>query len=399
MVLDERDRITDAEMNMQKQQGNSPDIEKWLKLVRAEGVGPVTCVRILKHFRSLDLALGASVAELQRVEGIGPKTAESIAFSRDKFDAEEELALAEKLDVWLLHIADKRYPALLRKIYDPPPVLYIKGTLADSDNVGIAIVGSRRHSTYGAEQANRFGHWLSAAGLTVVSGMARGIDTAAHSGALAAGGRTIAVQGCGLANRFPPENKELFELISQSGACISEVPLRAEPLAENFPPRKRIIAGLSLSVIVVEAAKRSGALITARAALDYNREVMALPGKIDSAVSAGTNGLIKDGARLVTCVEDVMEGIGYYGEQLKEHVTAAAEAATARVEGGAFDDKCLRLSGDEKRVYDCLNKDAMHVEEAIEVSGLPAGAVHGALVSLRLKGLIAHQSGNMYRRK
>jgi len=275
---------------------NSPDIEKWLKLIRAEGVGPVAFGKLLTRFGSVDAALGASVSGLTKVEGIGFKTAERIASTREKFDTCAELERAGKLGVWMVHIKDPRYPPLLKQIYDPPPVMYIKGTLGREDNLAIAIVGSRRCSLYGQEQASRLAHLLAASGFTIVSGLARGIDTAAHQGALAAEGRTLAVQGCGLANIFPPENGKLFELISLNGACISELPLQYEPLSENFPPRNRIIGGLCLGTIVIEAGLRSGALITARTALENNREVMAVPGKIDSPVSKGPHRLIKQGA-------------------------------------------------------------------------------------------------------
>ena len=190
---------------------NSEGIGSWLKLIRAEGVGPVIFGRILAQFGTVDRALGASVSELMRVEGIGPKTGESIVASRDKFDSGAELELADKLGVWLLHIQDERYPAALKQIHDPPPVLYVKGDLTKADNLGVAIVGSRHCSVYGQEQASRFAHLLAASGFTIVSGLARGIDTAAHHGALAANGRTIAVQGCGLAHVFPPENAKLFD--------------------------------------------------------------------------------------------------------------------------------------------------------------------------------------------
>jgi DNA processing protein len=228
--------------------------------------------------------------------------------------------------------------------------------------------------------------------------MARGIDTAAHQGALSAGGRTIAVQGCGLANIFPPENKKLFELISNSGACISELPLQYEPLAENFPPRNRIIAGLSLGTIVVEAAPRSGALITATAALENNREVMAVPGKIDSPLSKGTHQLIKQGAKLVESVEDVMEALGYIGERLQSHVTAAAAKASERIEKPLFDVNKLNLSVDEKAIYDCLSKEPLHIEEIIAGTNLTPGGINAGLISLRLKGLIKQLPGSLFLR-
>lgn len=378
---------------------NSKDIELWLKLIRADEVGPVTFGRLLKRFGSVDAALGASVSGLAQVEGIGFKTAERIAASRDRFDAREELELAARLGVWLLHMEDARYPALLKEIYDPPPVLYAKGTLTRDDTLGVAIVGCRRCSLYGQEQASRFAHLLAAAGFTVVSGMARGIDTAAHAGALAAQGRTIAVQGCGLSRVFPPENAKLFELISDCGACISELPLRAEPLAENFPPRNRIIAGLSLGTIIVEAGLRSGALITAQTALESNREVMAVPGKIDSPLSQGPHRLIKQGARLVESVEDIMEALGYVGEQLKDHTALAADKAVEKVEGPLFDRANISLKGHEKTIYDALDKEPVHIDEIISDTGLPAGTANAAVMSLRLKGLIRQLPGNLFAKR
>lgn len=378
---------------------NSEGIELWLKLIRADEVGPVTFGRLLTRFGSVDAALGASVGGLTKVEGIGSKTAERIAASRDKFDACAELELAAKLGVWLLHMGDPRYPAVLKQIYDPPPVLYIKGTLTREDTLGVAIVGCRRCSLYGQEQASRFAHFLAASGFTVVSGMARGIDTAAHSGALAAQGRTIAVQGCGLSRVFPPENVKLFELISASGACISELPLRAEPLAENFPPRNRIIAGLSLGTLVVEAGLRSGALITAKTALESNREVMAVPGKIDSPLSQGPHSLIKQGAKLVDSVEDIMEALGYVGEQLKDHTALTTKEAVEKAEAPLFDTAKFNLKGHEKIIYEVLGKEPLHIDQLIADTNLPAGAVNATVMSLRLKGLIKQLPGNLFAKR
>ncbi len=378
---------------------NSPDIENWLKLSGAEGVGPITFSKLLNYFGSVQCALGASTYELAKVEGIGLNTAEKIAASRDKTNTAAEIELASKLRVWIIHLQDQRYPALLKQIYDPPPVLYVKGTLAESDNFSVAIVGSRRCSLYGSEQASRFAHILAGSGFTICSGLARGIDTAAHQGALASGGRTIAVQGCGLANVFPPENKKLFDSIVDSGACISELPLRSEPLAENFPPRNRIIAGLSLGTIVIEAGNNSGALHTAKSSLEYNREVMAVPGKIDSPLSAGANRLIKQGAKLVDCVEDIMESIGYVGDKIKNHVSRLANSLASKAEMPLFDIAALNLNTDEKSVYDCLNKEPVHIEQVIADSRLPAGNVNASIVSLRLKGLIKQLPGSMFIRR
>jgi DNA processing protein len=383
---------------MSKVEQNSVDIEKWLKLIRADNVGPVTFAKLIKRFGSPDRALGASVSELAEVDGIGFKTAEQIAATRNKFDTAAELELACKLGVWLINLDDERYPPLLKQIYDPPPVLYIRGSLTAADNLAISIVGSRRCSLYGQEQSSQLAHFLSSAGFTICSGMARGIDTAAHQGALSAGGRTIAVQGCGLANIFPPENKKLFELIANSGACISELPLCYEPLSENFPPRNRIIAGLSLGTIIVEAGLNSGALITATAALENNREVMAVPGKIDSPISKGTHRLIKQGAKLVESVEDVMEALGYIGERLQSHVTAAAAKASEMLEKPLFDVSQLSLSIDEKTIYDCLSKEPLHIEQIIAETNLTPGGINAGLISLRLKGLIRQLPGSLFLR-
>ena len=381
-----------------KKQHNSADIEKWLKLIRADNVGPTTFTKLIKHLGSVDRALGASASELAKIDGIGSKTAEQIAATRNKFDTAAELELAEKLGVWIINLADERYPPVLKQIYDPPPVLYIKGSLSRRDNLCIAIVGSRRCSLYGQEQSSRLAHFLSSAGFTICSGMARGIDSAAHQGALSAGGRTIAVQGCGLTNIFPPENKKLFELIAESGACISELPLRYEPLSENFPPRNRIIAGLSLGTIVVEAGLYSGALITARAALENNREVMAVPGKIDSPLSKGAHQLIKQGAKLVESVEDAMEALGYIGEQLQGHVSAATAKASEKMETPLFDVSQLNLSKDEKTIYDYLSKEPLHIEQIIAGTDLGPGNINAGLISLRLKGLIRQLPGSLFLR-
>lgn len=384
---------------MAEHRQHSVDIEKWLKLIRADNVGPTTFTRLIKHFGSADSALGASVSELTKIDRIGFKTAEQIAKTCNKFDTKVELELAGKLGVWIINLDDERYPPVLKRIYDPPPVLYIKGSLTKADNLGIAIVGSRRCSLYGQEQASRLAHFLSSAGFTIYSGMARGIDTAAHQGALSADGRTIAVQACGLTNIFPPENKKLFELIAESGACISELPLRYEPLSENFPPRNRIIAGLSLGTIVVEAGLYSGALITARAALENNREVMAVPGKIDSPLSKGAHQLIKQGAKLIESVEDVMEALGYIGEQLQAHVSASAAKASEKTEAPLFDIGRLNLSEDEKTIYNYLGKEPSHIDQIIAATNLTAGNISAGLVSLRLKGLIKQLPGSLFLKK
>ena len=374
---------------------HSPQIALWLKLIRADGIGPTLFKRLLDFFGGVERIFTASVTELTKVEGIGNKTAESIVRTRDAFDVDSELALADKLGVWVIHLQDDRYPPALKAIYDPPPVLYIKGTLTRSDNLAMAIVGSRRCSHYGTEQANRFSHLLASAGFTIVSGLARGIDSAAHRGALATKGRTIAVQGCGLSNIFPPENKKLFEQITENGAVISELPLTYEPLAENFPGRNRIIAGLSMGVLVVEATYRSGALISAQAAMENNREVMAVPGRIDSPCSLGCHKLLKQGARLIDSIDEIMDALGYVGDGLKTHAAVAATEAEQNAQGTLFDTSRLNLTEAEEAILGHLNSEPVHVEELIESTQLSAAKVHSAVISLQLKGLVKQLPGNM----
>lgn len=374
---------------------HSLQIALWLKLIRADGIGPTLFKRLLDFFGGVEPIFTASVVELTKVEGIGNKTAERIVRTRDAFDVDSELALADKLGVWVIHLQDDRYPPALKAIYDPPPVLYIKGTLTRSDNLAMAIVGSRRCSHYGTEQANRFSHLLASAGFTIVSGLARGIDSAAHRGALATKGRTIAVQGCGLSNIFPPENKKLFEQITENGAVISELPLTYEPLAENFPGRNRIIAGLSMGVLVVEATYRSGALISAQAAMENNREVMAVPGRIDSPCSLGCHKLLKQGARLIDSIDEIMDALGYVGDGLKTHAATAVAEAEQNAQGTLFDTSRLNLTEAEEAILGHLNSEPVHVEELIESTQLSAAKVHSAVISLQLKGLVKQLPGNM----
>jgi DNA processing protein len=229
--------------------------------------------------------------------------------------------------------------------------------------------------------------------------MARGIDSEAHKGALSAAGRTIAVQGCGLSHIFPPENKNLFEKISQNGACISELPMGYEPLAENFPPRNRIIAGLSVATIVVEAMPRSGALLTAQAAMENNREVMAIPGKIDSPLSKGPHKLIKQGAKLVESVDDVIEALEFLQKDFARHVEDSSKKAIDKVQPQLFDMSKLNLNNEEQKIMNCLNDEPMHVEELIARSELSAGKVNASLISMRLKGIIKQFPGNYFSKR
>lgn len=303
----------------------SPDPATYalLRLTLTPGLGPVLISRALAAFGSPEAILAANEYALRRIKGIGDDKSRQIVagFADSARQADAELALADQLNVRILAIHDPAYPPLLRQIPDPPPILTIRGDFsghagspspAPLDHYPIAIVGSRACTQYGMEQAERFSMALAQCGLTIVSGGARGVDTAAHRAALRVKGRTLAVLGCGLAECYPPDNKDLFDQIAAgSGAIISELPLRTPPNAENFPARNRIISGLSLGVLVVEAGRRSGALITARqAAEDHGREVFALPARVDSAAAQGSLDLLKSGgAQLVTHPDDILQAL------------------------------------------------------------------------------------------
>jgi len=290
-------------------QDTASGLEALLTLNMVEGLGVTLLSRLLERFGSPEAVLAASRNALEEVEGVGSEVSRNISKATKKNDASAEMKAAEALGVKIISAASEDYPQPLRRIFDPPLVLYVKGELKEEDALAMAIVGSRRASYYGKNQAERLAGSLAKMGFTIVSGMAWGIDSAAHKGALGAGGRTIAVLGSGLANPYPKGNEKLLAEIIENGAAISEFPLTFPPRAENFPRRNRLISGLCLGVVVVEAAERSGSLITARWAMEQGREVFAVPGPIDSATSRGTHRLIKDGAKLVERVEDVIEEV------------------------------------------------------------------------------------------
>ncbi len=369
----------------------------FLRLTLCPDVGPIRFANLLRELGGIDQVLGASVAKLQSVERVGPKVAEGIARTRDKADVEGEVALAERCGARILCLADDGYPLALSRINDPPPCLYIRGSLTRQDAAALGVVGSRACSRYGAEQAERFGALAAGAGLTVVSGMARGIDHAAHRGALAAGGRTLAVLGCGLCHLYPPDSVELAGQILDRGAILSELPMNVAPDAKNFPPRNRIIAGLSLGVLVVEAARRSGALITARLAVEYGREVFALAGRVDTPQAEGCLELIKQGgAKLVTRLDDILVEFGEAGRSLQDAATPqhAAQQSSTDVRQALP----ITLDDSERQIVAALDGETLGVDSLCDQTGLPPSRVAVALTGLQLKGLIRRLAGEMFER-
>jgi len=369
-----------------------------LALHLTQAVGPATFERLVEAFGSADAALGASVSQLQSVPGIGRKTAEAIARASDGRAVKRELALAERLGVRIVCRADGEFPKPLHYISDPPICLYQMSQWRAEDALAVAVVGSRRPTYYGTEQAGRFATLLANAGFTVVSGMARGVDQAAHTAALRAGGRTIAVLGCGLKYCYPPESTELRDRIARNGAVLSELPLEAPPEAKNFPRRNRLIAGLSLGVLVVEAGQRSGALITARLANEYNREVFAVPGRVDTPQADGTNALIRDGqAKLVTGLQDILAELGEAGRIIEKSLLQAENNDSAQpAEANEQNEQKVALTGAEAKVYRALTTEPMHLDEICEATSLPAGQVAAVLTMLQVRGLVKQLPGNLF---
>lgn len=340
-------------------------------------MGTIRLQKLLKYFDKPESILKASEDKLMAVGGIGPQISAKI-HSLKKEDLDREFLLVKKFALKILTQDDKDYPENLKNIPDPPIVLYVKGELKEKDKLAIGIVGSRRASFYGLTNAQKFASDLSEKGFTIVSGMAHGIDTYAHRGALKAGGRTIAVLGSGFKHIYPAENKELAGEISRNGAVISEFPIDTLPFKQNFPCRNRVISGLSLGVLVAEAARNSGALITADFALEQGREVFALPGKVDSNNSFGTNGLIKQGAKLVTCVDDILEEF-----ILPEQKTQAIL-------------KSEPSDREEGRVYDLISDQSIQLDELVEKTDMDIPKISGILLRLQMKRLVQQLPGKQF---
>ncbi len=360
--------------------------EAFIALNLIEHVGPVRVRQLLDHFGDAPAILRANKQQLLQVRGIGAETADAICGWESGTDLGGELKRIADYGCYVLTQEDAEYPELLRQIYDPPIALYIKGTLTAEDKNSVALVGSRQTTSYGVETARKLAYQLAYVGVTVVSGGARGIDTAAHQGALAGKGRTVAVLGTGINFVFPPENAELFERIAASGAVVSQFPFNRPADKQSFPIRNRIVAGMTLGTVVVEANLTSGALITANFATDYGRQVFAVPGRIDSPRSKGCHDLIKKGAKLCEGAEDILSEF--------EYLFPASNKVPSPGETGVL--PALSLSDNENKILSAVTHEEAHMDEVIRASGLPASAVSVGLLSLEMKRMVRQLPGKLF---
>lgn len=354
------------------------DQQYWLGFSLVSEIGPKRLGRLLDQFGDIASAWYASEPELRHA-GLDERPTANLIAKRAQLDLEAQLAKVHRIGAKLLTLADDDYPPLLRQVENAPTVLYVKGALKPEDELALAIVGTRKASNYGAQAAYKFAQQLVSNGITIISGLAQGIDTAAHKGALDGGGRTVAVIGCGLDIVYPRENQKLHDAIIENGAVISEFPIGTPPDARNFPQRNRVISGMALGVLVAEAPERSGAIITATAAAEQGREVFAIPGNIFNKASGGTNRLIQDGAKLVMKVEDILAELNI------AHDTIQTRIKTERI---------MPVSEDEKRLMQQLTADPIHIDDLVRLCGLPIQTIHSTLTMLELKGL-ARNVGHM----
>ncbi len=361
----------------------------YIALNMVSGVGLVLAKKLLERFSCVKGVFEASTASLIGVPGISARIASDIRniLASDEFN--KEIRDINNEGIQVLCPEDVLYPALLNEIYDPPPVLYLKGDLSLLDKTTISVVGCRRASFNGLQLSGRISSDLSRRGICVVSGFARGIDTAAHKGALKGPGSTVAVLGSGLKCVYPPENKGLFDEISRHGIVMSEFPLNTAPHRGNFPRRNRIISGMSLGVVVVEAAQRSGSLITANLALSQNRDVFAMPGAANSVNAKGTNKLIKEGAKLVENVDDIIEELNVSAYIQEKGGRQAQEPAACRA----------NLNTQAKQLLQFLSSEPMHIDLLIKTSCLSAACVYKNLLDLQLRGMIREVEGKRFIKK
>ena len=365
-------------------------LKYWIALKSIAGIGNITFPALVDKFGSLPAIFAAPVSKLRETPGISKNIATAIAGFKDWGRVKQDFELLDKNEINIITYQDEFYPAKLMNIYDRPPFLYVRGNL-NKDDVNIAIVGSRLASTYGKYTTERISRELALKGLTIVSGMARGIDSVAHRGALTAHGRTIAVLGSGLDVIYPPENKKLFADIIQNGAVISEFPLGTPPRSANFPTRNRIISGMSYGVVIVEAGEKSGSLITARLALEQGREVFAVPGSIDAAGSRGTNNLIKQGAKLIENIDDILEEILPQFERtsvFKPPSVSNSEVVSAK--------NTETLSTVDKKIVGFVSGGRVHIDDLISSTGLSSANILSALTTLELKGIVQQYPGKFF---
>jgi DNA processing protein len=362
------------------------DIFYWLALSLTPGVGSVLIKRLLDRFKTPETVFRAPLKELMKIEGLGERVAGEIRKGPLEKSVKRELSLLEKVGGKIIAFNDDAYPKRLKDIYDPPALLYVRGELRREDELAVAIVGSRKTSPYGRWFTEKIGRDLACHGVTIVSGMARGIDSVAHQGALQGGGRTIAVLGCGIDVIYPSENRDLFHQIIEHGAVLSEFPMGSPPEGGHFPRRNRIISGLSMGVVIVQASAKSGSLITAGYALEQGREVFAVPGNVGAEGSRGTNQLINEGAKLVESSEDILEDV------LPQWRPDGETAPKAETPG-------RDLAGGEKILYELLGETPLHIDAIIRESQLDPGKVSSLLLNLELKGLISQWPGKYFSKK
>lgn len=365
------------------------DFQALVLLNMVDGIGSVRCKKLVAFFGRPQLIFKAGLNDIMATGILTARMVERVLDAPRKYDVDAEIKSAQESGIRILTLLEDDYPKLLKEIYDPPFVLYVKGDLIASDENALGIVGSRGASFYGLSSAKQFSAALSRFGLTIVSGMARGIDTVSHRACLDEGGRTIAVLGSGLNRIYPPENEQLFHDIAGRGAVVSQFPLDMPPLASNFPVRNRIISGLSKGVFVVEASKKSGALITARCALEQNRDVFALPGKISSLTSCGTNELIKQGAKMVTLPEEILEelrpGLLLDGAAIKKSFSSPQDEKLL----DGLDEKSLS-------VIRLLDDEPKHIDVICGQSGFGVSDCLCILTQLELKGAVKRLPGKMF---
>lgn len=362
--------------------------EAFVALNMIEGIGPIRLRKLLEHFASPVAILEAPKQRLIQASGVGEDVAEAITGWRTGVNLEQELRNIADYGCRVLTWDDAEFPPLLREIYDPPIVLYLRGELKPRDKNAIAMVGSRQTTHYGIETTRKLAYQLAYAGVTVVSGGARGIDTAAHQGALSAKGRTIAVLGTGINIVFPPENQELFDRIAENGAVVTQFPFNRPGDKQSFPIRNRIVAGMTQGCVVVEARRNSGALITTKFATDYGRQIFAVPGRIDSPHSKGCHDLIKHGAKLCESAEDVLDEFEYLFPASNQ---PASPAETGELPG-------LDLSDEEARILDLLQRGELNVDDIIRQGGFAAAKANVVLLGLQMKKLIRQLPGRVYER-